>query len=412
MRKVFIICYFALAAIILTSFFESCKRNSIDDSTVLKSSYTNDPNFASLSTAIIVAQNVNRSTIVLKSEDKANEKAAAYLGTRKIKDNLTILDKDKQNPYFYVFNYEAGGFAIISADKRQIPFVGFCDQGYFNKDSIPLGLNNWFETSASYIQHLRISNAKQSKYVSNQWFSLQGSQNQLKNAPVDPPLPDDYISTVTVGPLLTTNWGQDNNSYCPALSGGPNGHALTGCSTTAIAQVMAFWKYPANYNWSAMAANSSDAIAVLMGDIFPCVIDKYNTGASSCMNDFHVTHTFLNRFNYSSASLAGNVNGLIYNGGYKYQTVENNLDARQPVILGAFTSNVNILNLTAFPTGTGHMWVCDGYRETIFSIETYLSFHMNWGWNGSYNGWYAFNDWSTANGSYNYCADMIYNIHP
>jgi len=37
---------------------------------------------------------------------------------------------------------------------------------------------------------------------------------------------------------------------------------------------------------------------------------------------------------------------------------------------------------------------------------------MNWGWSGTYNGLYAFNNWSSPNGSYNSCADMIFNIHP
>lgn len=32
--------------------------------------------------------------------------------------------------------------------------------------------------------------------------------------------------------------------------------------------------------------------------------------------------------------------------------------------------------------------------------------------NGTFNGWFAFNDWTTSNGSFNYCEVMIYNIHP
>lgn len=56
MRKVFIIGYFALAAIILSLVFSSCKHNTIDDATALKNTYTNDSNFAPLSTAIVVAE--------------------------------------------------------------------------------------------------------------------------------------------------------------------------------------------------------------------------------------------------------------------------------------------------------------------------------------------------------------------
>jgi len=34
------------------------------------------------------------------------------------------------------------------------------------------------------------------------------------------------------------------------------------------------------------------------------------------------------------------------------------------------------------------------------------------GWSGRYDGWYAYDDWANPNGSYNYFADIIYNIHP
>ncbi|MDV7401446.1 C10 family peptidase, partial [Arthrospira platensis SPKY1] len=54
--------------------------------------------------------------------------------------------------------------------------------------------------------------------------------------------------TVTVGPLLTTRWGQrcTYNEQCPdegcfnrCLL--PNPNALTGCVATAIAQVLRYW---------------------------------------------------------------------------------------------------------------------------------------------------------------------------
>jgi len=65
-----------------------------------------------------------------------------------------------------------------------------------------------------------------------------------------------------------------------------------------------------------------------------------------------------------------------------------------------------------FPIGSGHTWICDWYRQTTFATSTYLLFSMNWGWSGWCDGWYAFNDWTSPEGSYNYCTDMIYNIHP
>ncbi len=317
-----------------------------------------------------------------------------------------------------MLSYELGGFVILSADKREFPVLGYSDSGNFNLDSIPLGMAKWLDMSAIYMKHLRTSNAKQSIYAEYQWDNLSCELSLLKSAQLvecpPPTPPTSSETTITVGPLLNTTWDQgcSYNTYCPVLSGGPCGHAWSGCSTTAIAQIMYYWKYPTDYNWSAMSHTyGNDEVARLMGDIFPNAIDSYDTGASSCRNDYNIRHTFLN-FGYQSASLAGYVNGVAENGGYNYQTVRSNLQNRQPVILGAYDDYISILGIQ-FPHGSGHIWVSDGYMQTTYfqnGVETsqYLFFHMNWGWNGNHDGWYAFNAWPY----YPYFPDIIYNIHP
>ncbi len=413
MRKISI----NITLIAIISFSWSCKQEPSDNLTILNYSYKNDKFFVPLSAAIAAAENVDKSLAVGKVANRNSCKSPTSIAKRKIRNNLTIWDKEKQSPYFYVLNFETGGFAIIPADKRLMPIVGYSDNGSFVEDSIPIGLNAWFETTALQVKHFRTSNALPSAHIKHQWDNLQSNQNIMQSAPPDPENPDYTEVTVTVGPLLHTTWGQNcfYNTYCPVVSDGPCGHAKTGCSTTAIAQVMAYWKYPATYNWSGMPSNyGNDAVAVLMGDIFPNVISKYNKDASSCTNDFNIKNVFLNKFHYSSAALAGSVNGLIYNGGFNYQTVVSNLNAGEPVILGGYDAQRNILGLFSYPkiSATGHTWVCDGYRQTTFTYETYLLFYMNWGWSGTFNGLYAFNDWTSPEGSYNYCTDMIYNIHP
>lgn len=79
--------------------------------------------------------------------------------------------------------------------------------------------------------------------------------------------------------------------------------------------------------------------------------------------------------------------------------------------------------------GEGHEWVCDGY---FFNSYTYTSscnpghvyqddpgnfmFHMNWGWHemyvfNDYNGWYSVDNWTSANGDFQFSAAMTTNIH-
>ena len=80
----------------------------------------------------------------------------------------------------------------------------------------------------------------------------------------------------------------------------------------------------------------------------------------------------------------------------------------------------------------GHAWVADGFKETYTEYyevcdsgpngdivgvisKNYHSFvHMNWGWYGMDNGWFAnYNMFSpNENAEYQYHVQIITNIHP
>ena len=45
--------------------------------------------------------------------------------------------------------------------------------------------------------------------------------------------------------------------------------------------------------------------------------------------------------------------------------------------------------------------------------HTYTYYHMNWGWRGTDNGYFAYNNWNPdATGSFNENKRMVYNIRP
>ncbi|MEI6062756.1 MAG: C10 family peptidase, partial [Bacteroidota bacterium] len=56
------------------------------------------------------------------------------------------------------------------------------------------------------------------------------------------------------------------------------------------------------------------------------------------------------------------------------------------------------------PSG-GHAWVCDGYNSAN-------KFHMNWGWSGVSNGYYAIGALNTGNGTFNSTNAIVYGIKP
>jgi hypothetical protein len=44
--------------------------------------------------------------------------------------------------------------------------------------------------------------------------------------------------------------------------------------------------------------------------------------------------------------------------------------------------------------------------------HSYLKLWMNWGWNGSYNGWYSFSNFNPGGDTYNYKVGIVTNIKP
>lgn len=81
------------------------------------------------------------------------------------------------------------------------------------------------------------------------------------------------------------------------------------------------------------------------------------------------------------------------NGGYiVIDKLIENLQAGSPTLVSGFVST----------TGSGHMWIVDGFRNTSGTNE----YHCNWGWDGSSNGWAA--DYWTANSNSSYPINRSY----
>jgi hypothetical protein len=135
-----------------------------------------------------------------------------------------------------------------------------------------------------------------------------------------------------------------------------------------------------------------------MHDIGLAVNMNYGCNTSLANTENEAASSFKNDFAYSSATFAN-----FYAG-----TVKQNITANQLVILrGSINTD-------------GHAWVCDGYRtHTNWSDDCstswdYLYLHMNWGWEGSFNGWYNHTNWTIPGEgiTFNNNKKMVYNIKP
>jgi len=359
--------------------------------------------------AIDVAKNFSHDQAFLnypdKNELKSYFRSSKFNSEKDVKETLTFNDANGL-PALYVIQFQPEGFVIVSGSKKETPILAFSETGVFELNSLSGssngGLKEWVEIRKKRIEVLRNDPTIEiTEDVKEQWdYSA-------------PPIDDEEIvsgGTVyeQIGPLLNTTWNQDEgyNNNCPDLGclSPTNGKALTGCVATATAQVMRYWEYPSTYTWSAMLNNDGSAeTSRLMRNIGDAVGMDWGC-IESGVATIKARDALVNTFGYSS--YASYID-------YNITTLVAQLDAGKPVILRG--------------RGTGgHAWVCDGYKRnryvtihnpgTYYEYETYtfspIYLWMNWGWGGTSNAWFLYNDFTPSIYNFNTDNKMIINIHP
>lgn len=206
-----------------------------------------------------------------------------------------------------------------------------------------------------------------------------------------------------VGPLLTTTWHQGSpfNALC-------KNQYPAGCVAIAMAQVMNFHQFPTRYNWNNMPDETATTdTQELIAEIGEAVHMDYNPDRSESSIE-NSQKAFISNFGYSAT-----IKDFNYD-----ETADELFLRNRPVYMRGYDKQFLVIHKD------GHAWVCDGADktdyETLYFIEYRheystgyeydspgrpsakdpgvvergtLLFHMNWGWqNGTYNGWYGFND--------------------
>lgn len=272
---------------------------------------------------------------------------------------------------FYVYNADDNkGFVIISGDDRAKRIVGYSDKGSFSFDNLPPQLN----------------------------AMLKQYEEQIKNIPANTATHESWKASTRVseegGVLLeTANWGQGApyNSLCPIIDGV---QAPTGCVATAMAIVMKYHNWPEGYDWNSMPMtqpkNTIESLSKLMVDAGKAVFMNYGAYESGA-NVNWIGHRLQYIFKYSPDCQ------YITSANFSYdewtRMLKDNIDNNKPVIYSG-TSDV-----------VGHAFIIDGYKDDVY--------HINWGWDGLCNGYYAL-DALTPNETQDYSSNtgMIINIVP
>ena len=321
------------------------------------------------------------------SEREAAVIAARYINTPTLvsNSNATKSRDGKQAglPAWHLFNSaDNSSFVIISGEDRLPSVIGYSTTNGISSDAMPPQLVFFLESYAQMVDDVRDGRVK---------------------APIIVVDDDEDEDSVGVKPLITSQWNQGSpyNMSCP------NEYPV-GCVATAMAQVMYFWKYPAqgkgmvsNYNWGSgmismdfsqstyqwdvMKNKYSDidrkkvagqAVAKLSLDCGVATHMKYSaTGSGTTMSEAY--NALFTYFSYDAEAIS-------YHRRSCYATQEEwdsllicELDSGRPILMGA-----------ASPTGggsdaSGHAFVIDGYDSRRFA-------HVNWGWGGNYNGHFNF----------------------
>jgi hypothetical protein len=357
---------------------------------------------------------------------------SALHGNNSIKNFFVWKDRWGQ-PAVYVYNFtNNGGFLLVSADSALSPILAFVERGEYQKDSFPAGVDQWVKSTMSNIGLVRAGlykpNTPASAWgVSTGRMTRAGNVKIPDNSPGGPP-PNCIFTTTgtpyTVGPLLSTTWGQEctYNELCG--SPGVNytctdgfscsAQPPTGCVATSVAQIVYYWQpgNQYNYNYAFMPLDQGNAeVERLMRDIgLPENADMaYGCAAAG-----------------GSGANGDRILGTLYNFGirngyyraYDYNTVVNDINNNHyPVLLGGCTSSVC------------HEWVCDGYSFVAYSYTSSCNpghvypsdpgnfmFHMNWGWHeifapNDFNGWYWVNNWNANGNNFQFSQTMTTNIH-
>jgi hypothetical protein len=219
------------------------------------------------------------------------------------------------------------------------------------------------------------------------------------------------LSTIAqVGPLLSTKWNQgcNYNAQCPPASGGPCGKSYTGCNATAWAQILKYYNFPTTgmgyhcnsnapthcmtfstqtYNYSVMpnvVSSSNPEVAKLMYHL-GIAQDMQWSGTNS--TSYFDAVPLMRYFKYTPRMYG--TSPVVYSTTSDYiNAIKGELDAGRPVLA----------------KGGGHFYIIDGYN-------TSNQFHINFGWGGSYDGYYSITN--VVNGAGNFTpSNLIFNIRP
>ena len=332
--------------------------------------------------------------------------------------NSKMLDR----AVYYVFNSE-NGYVIVSGDDRAEQILGYGDRP-LDMTKIPANMRAWLATYKEQIEYLQ---------------AHEGMQVETPSMMAPARIP-------SVAPLLTALWDQEAPYWNQCKING--NQCLTGCPATSAAMVFHYWKYPdfetptvpgyrcelstsswggtsyvdvaplppVTFDWDNMLDRytsgyntaQADAVATLMRYIGQAEHMAYGTSAAGGSGvDADSVILIANAFKffgYDEETVQAVKKTSSYSGGTTLYTdaewaelIQNELIEERPIVFCAIAGGF---------FGGGHAFNVDGYDAAT------NKYHINFGWSGDSNNYYALNAFNGGGSTFNQYQQMVIGIQP
>lgn len=307
------------------------------------------------------------------------------------------LESDDGHLLAYVFTVTPDGFVVVPALRELPPVKLYAEAGAFDADAVHglvelvrERLGEQFAVFVSSFGSIDAAPARDDIFPAHH----RSAWELLSVAPAvfDERLRrGDAAQLRGSGPLLTTNWHQQwpYNADCPM---GDGGQCLAGCVAIGTAQVMNYHAWPENgfgqhtYWWNGDGPVPGDSLSAVFSDDYDWSGSNdglaeicYEVGVAYEMQYGHDAsysglasgpHVLTSYFRYDDS--ISYEDGSDYSSTEWFQLIQGEVNSGRPMPY-------------SYP---GHALACDGWR--VWGSEDQI--HLNYGWGGAMNGWYAVDD--------------------
>jgi hypothetical protein len=343
----------------------------------------------------------NKNNILLVELEGAQIVAETKISLSKSSDHVISEVNEIKNldahPLMYVFSLNPVGYIVVPANKKLPPIIAYSfdnDFGAISEENVLLQLLR--ADVSCRIDHINLISENVIINRNDQWQKYSSPVKIIQKSLVS-----------TVGPLLDTQWSQNApyNNFCPIdLASGKR--SVAGCPAVAMAQILNYHRTTQNvqfnddddyyHNYAGNFYTIDDDFEEYDFPSFPDLNIYLETLQYNYDNDIPLANDDKAAINFACGVAAKQVYNPSGSGTFgvgqafdayqrfNFEDIEllqedpNVYDRLQENILDGLPAHIAVVNEG---WNVGHNMVVDGYDTDGF-------FHINFGWGGSYDGWY------------------------